>query len=54
MDGRGHVKPRRGMVEIVAGTGGANLYGLGTRKRGSVYYQARTPGVLLRVRRTVS
>jgi hypothetical protein len=47
MDGRGHVKPRRGMVEFVSGTGGANLYRLGTRKRGSVYYQARTPGVLL-------
>ncbi len=47
MDGKGHIKPRRGMVEIVAGTGGANLYRLGTRKRGSVYYQARTPGVLL-------
>jgi hypothetical protein len=47
MDAKGHVKPRRGMVEFVSGTGGKNLYRLGTRKRGSVYYQARTPGVLL-------
>jgi hypothetical protein len=47
MDGSGHVKPQRGMVGFVAGTGGANLYHLGTRKRGSVYYQGRTPGVLL-------
>jgi hypothetical protein len=47
MDARGHVKRRRGMVEFVVGTGGASLYHLGTRKRGSVYYQARTQGVLL-------
>lgn len=47
MDARGHVKRRRGMVSFVAGTGGKSLYHLGTRKRGSVYYQARTPGVLL-------
>ena len=47
MDGWGNVRPRRGMMGFVAGTGGANLYHLGTRKRGSVYYQARTPGVLL-------
>ncbi len=47
MDGRGHVKRRRGMVEFVVGTGGKNLYHLGTRKRGSAYYQATTPGVLV-------
>lgn len=47
MDGSGHVKPRRGMTEYVAGTGGKNLYHLGTRKRGSVYFQARTHGVLV-------
>jgi hypothetical protein len=46
MDAGGHVKRRRGMVELVAGTGGRNLYHLGKRKRGSVYFQARTPGVL--------
>ncbi len=46
MDAVGHLKPRRGMTEIVAGTGGASLYHLGTRKRGSVYYQARQFGVL--------
>lgn len=46
MDARGHVKRRRGMVQFVAGTGGRNLYHLGKRKRGSVYFQARTPGVL--------
>ena len=46
MDASGHVKRRRGMVSFVVGTGGKNLYHLGTRKRGSVYYQARTPGVL--------
>jgi hypothetical protein len=46
MDGRGHLKNRRGMQEFVSGTGGRNLYHLGTRKRGSVYFQARTPGVL--------
>ncbi len=46
MDAKGHVKRRRGMVEFVVGTGGNSLYHLGTRKRGSAYYQARTPGVL--------
>ena len=46
MDADGHVQRRRGMVELVAGTGGNSLYHLGTRKLGSVYYQARTPGVL--------
>ena len=46
MDARGHVKRRRGMVGFVVGTGGRNLYHLGTRKRGSVYFQARTHGVL--------
>ena len=46
MDAAGRVKPRRGMMEFVVGTGGRNLYHLGTRKHGSVYYQARQFGVL--------
>ncbi len=46
MDGYGHVRRSRGMTEYVAGTGGKNLYHLGKRKRGSVYFQARVPGVL--------
>ncbi len=46
MDATGHVKPRRGMTQFVAGTGGVSLYRLGTRKRGSAYYQASTAGVL--------
>jgi hypothetical protein len=46
MDASGHVKRRRGMQEFVSGAGGRNLYRLGTRKRGSAYYQAHTPGVL--------
>ncbi|MCW2762234.1 MAG: hypothetical protein JWR85_2435 [Marmoricola sp.] len=46
MNARGQIKRRRGMVEFVVGTGGKNLYHLGTRQRGSVYYQAQTPGVL--------
>lgn len=46
MDAYGHVKRRRGMVEFVSGTGGNSLYHLGTRKRGSVYYQNSTAGVL--------
>ena len=46
MDASGHVRPRRGMMEIVAGAGGKNLYHLGTRKAGSAYFQARKPGVL--------
>lgn len=46
MDASGHVKPRRGMVGFVVGTGGKNLYHLGERKRGSVYYQAQSAGVL--------
>lgn len=54
MDARGHVKRRRGMVEFVVGTGGNSLYHLGTRKRGSVYYQSWTPGVLFLGLRTGS
>ena len=34
------------MQEFVVGTGGRNLYHLGTRQRGSAYFQARTAGVL--------
>jgi predicted flavoprotein YhiN len=47
MDGSGHVQPARGMQEFVVGTGGRSLYHLGTRKHGSVFYQARHFGVLL-------
>lgn len=36
----------RGMQSFVVGTGGNNLYHLGTRKAGSAYFQARTAGVL--------
>jgi hypothetical protein len=43
---RGQLQPRRGMVEMVVGTGGRNLRGLGTRKRGSAYFQASAFGVL--------
>ena len=46
MDPWGHVKPTRGMTSFVSGAGGKNLYRLGSRKRGSVYFQARTHGVL--------
>ena len=45
MDGAGHATSR-GMQEFVVGTGGRNLYHLGTRKAGSAYFQARTHGVL--------
>jgi hypothetical protein len=45
-DGENHVRRSLGMAEFVAGTGGKDLYHLGTRKYGSVYFQARTPGVL--------
>jgi hypothetical protein len=46
MDPSSHVQPSRGMVEFVSGTGGKNLYHLGTRKVGSAYFQARIAGVL--------
>jgi len=46
MDAVGHLRPNRGMVEFVVGTGGRNLYHLGTRKYGSAYFQASTFGVL--------
>ena len=46
MDAVGHLRPTRGMLEFVVGTGGRNLYHLGTRKYGSAYYQARQFGVL--------
>jgi Calcineurin-like phosphoesterase len=46
MDAVGHLRPYRGLLEIVAGTGGRNLYHLGTRKRGSAYFQATDFGVL--------
>ncbi|MEO7350278.1 MAG: metallophosphoesterase [Marmoricola sp.] len=45
-DADNHVRRYRGMAEFVVGTGGKNLYHLGARKRGSIYYQARTAGVL--------
>jgi hypothetical protein len=46
MDAVGHLRPYRGLLEIVAGTGGRSLRGLGTRKRGSVYFEASSFGVL--------
>ncbi len=45
-DGDNHVQVDRGMTEFVVGTGGKNLYRPGTRKRGSVFFEATTPGVL--------
>lgn len=39
-------RPYRGIRSFVSGTGGKSLYGLGTRKRGSVFFQARRFGVL--------
>jgi hypothetical protein len=46
MDAIGHLRPERGMLEFVVGTGGRNLYRLGTRKYGSVYFQTHSFGVL--------
>ena len=46
MDAVGHLRPERGMLEFVVGTGGRNLYRLGTRKYGSAYFQAHSFGVL--------
>ena len=46
MDAANHVRRRRGMVSFVVGTGGRSLYHLGTRKRGSAYFQNRAFGVL--------
>ena len=45
MDGAGR-RTADGMQEFVVGTGGRNLYHLGTRQPGSAYFQARTAGVL--------
>jgi acid phosphatase type 7 len=42
----GQVDQQRGMVEIVVGTGGRNLYHLGQRKPGSAFYEASEFGVL--------
>lgn len=49
MDAGGHLRPRRGMVSFVVGTGGKNLDQPGRRRPGSAYRQARAPGVLLLV-----
>lgn len=46
MDAVGHLRPYRGMMQFVVGTGGRNLYHLGTRKYGSAYFQASSFGVL--------
>ncbi|WP_051276387.1 metallophosphoesterase [Marmoricola sp. URHB0036] len=46
MDAVGHLRPYRGMLEFVVGTGGVNLYHLGTRKLGSARYQDTRFGVL--------
>lgn len=43
----GKLRPRRGLNSFVVGTGGKDLYTLGTRKRGSKFYQAESQGVLL-------
>jgi hypothetical protein len=42
----GTKRPRRGIRSFVVGTGGKSLYHLGTRKPGSVYFQAARFGVL--------
>jgi Calcineurin-like phosphoesterase len=46
MDAVGHLRPYRGMLEFVVGTGGRNLYPLGKHKLGSAYYQDTRFGVL--------
>lgn len=46
MDPWNAVRGRRGIQSFVSGAGGRSLYPLGTRKKGSVYFQNRTPGVL--------
>jgi hypothetical protein len=46
MDAVGHLRPYRGLLEFVVGTGGRNLYHSGTRKTGSAYFQASRFGVL--------
>jgi hypothetical protein len=46
MDAVGHLRPYRGLLEIVSGAGGRNLRPLGTRKAGSVYFEANHFGVL--------
>ena len=45
LDANGAADPA-GMQQFVVGTGGKNLYHLGTRKAGSAYFQAWTHGVL--------
>jgi hypothetical protein len=45
MDPDGHVRAG-GIQSFVVGTGGRNLYHLGTRQPGSAYFQARIHGVL--------
>ncbi len=47
MDASGHVRRKRGIASFVSGAGGKNLYRLGKHRRGSVFYQARTAGVLV-------
>lgn len=46
MDAAGHLRPRLGIQEFVVGTGGRNLYQMGTRKLGSAYFENRIHGVL--------
>jgi hypothetical protein len=46
MDAVGHLRPYRGLLEIVSGAGGRSLRPLGTRKAGSVYFEASHFGVL--------
>ena len=43
----GAIQPRRGIQSFVSGAGGKSLYHLGTRKKGSQIFTARTPGVLV-------
>ena len=42
----GKLRPRRGLNSFVIGTGGKSLYSLGTRQRGSKFYQDDASGVL--------
>ncbi|MEO5652884.1 MAG: metallophosphoesterase, partial [Marmoricola sp.] len=43
----GESSPESGISSFVIGTGGKNLYSLGTREAGSEFYQSDTMGVLL-------
>ena len=47
MSPSGDVQPQRGLQSFVSGAGGKSLYHLGTRKAGSAYFSARSPGVLV-------